>query len=270
MLIPLALTQFIASFARIEHERRDHQHQQRPRHDRPRRADRDHAVPAVHGGADDPWQQAHRHLGPQAMPDPGPHRLRDRSGDRCARAGSGGADRRLLGVRGRRLGADDPSDLHPRDAGVQRPVVARESVRRHQWNGRDRRRGRTADRRPDHHHDQLASVVPAPGGRRRDDHLPQRQDHRPPASGPDTSIRRGRSCPVRRRDVVPRDRHPPSRQQQHPLASSSRSQPPPCSGSSCTSARANERAKNRCCPPACFATARRTSVSSLRTSNGCS
>ena len=56
-----------------------------------------------------------------------------------------------------------PPGLHPHDAGVQRPDVARPGVRRHQRAGRHRRRGRAADRRPHHHGDQLAGRVRLPG-----------------------------------------------------------------------------------------------------------
>jgi hypothetical protein len=54
--------------------------------------------------------------------------------------------------------------------------------------GGDRGCRRTADRGSDHHDRQLASLVPAPGPRRRDDHLPQPQDHRSPARGSDAPI----------------------------------------------------------------------------------
>jgi MFS family permease len=44
--------------------------------------------------------------------------LRRRGSDRRCRPGARGPDRRVLGVRGSRLGADDPADLHPRHTGI--------------------------------------------------------------------------------------------------------------------------------------------------------
>ena len=72
-----------------------------------------------------------------------------------------GADRRLLAARGRRLGADDPADLHPGDRRLPRHQVAGEVLRHRQRRRRPRRRGRPADRRPDHERDQLAGLLSA-------------------------------------------------------------------------------------------------------------
>ena len=57
MLIPLALTQFIASFARSNMNVAITNISKDLDTTHPRRADCDHAVAAVHGGADDPRQQ---------------------------------------------------------------------------------------------------------------------------------------------------------------------------------------------------------------------
>ena len=51
-------------------------------------------------------------------------------------------DPRQLGLRGRRHGAPDPARLHPRDAVVQRRHVARPGLRRDQRAGRHRRGSR--------------------------------------------------------------------------------------------------------------------------------
>ena len=111
-------------------------------------------------------------------------------------AGARGADPRQLGAGGRRHRAADPARLHPHDAAVQRPHLARPGVRRHQRAGRHRRRGRTADRRAHHHRDQLAGRVRLPGRGRRADRPAQPPGRRSAAGRPDASLRRGsaRSC----------------------------------------------------------------------------
>ena len=78
-----------------------------------------------------------------------------------------GADPRQLGARGRRHRAPDPAGLHPGHAVVHRPHLACVGVRRDQRARRHRRGGRAADRRLDHHGDQLARRVHLPGRRRR-------------------------------------------------------------------------------------------------------
>ena len=54
MLAPLALTQFVASFAGSNMNVAISSIAKDLGTERPRRPDRDHAVPALHGGADDP------------------------------------------------------------------------------------------------------------------------------------------------------------------------------------------------------------------------
>ena len=76
----------------------------------------------------------------------GPDAVRDR---RAAERGVSGArrvDPRELGVRGRRYGAVDPARLHPRDDVVQRSHLASVGLRCDQRPGRRRRRGRAVDR----------------------------------------------------------------------------------------------------------------------------
>ena len=150
---------------------------------------------------------------------------------------------------------DDPADLHPRDVGLQRCPVPREGVWCDQRYGRDRRGGGTADRRADHDDDQLAGLVPAPGCGRRSDHLSLSQAQGPASGGPDTAVRHRRCDPLRGWHVIPRHRDSAGWQQQH---------------ASGHLPRARDRVpavvlpahpRNRCCPPACFATARPTSVS---------
>ena len=70
------------------------------------------------------------------------HAVRDRRAAERGVAGSRRADPRQLGVRGRRHGAADPARLHPRDAVVHRHDVPRLGVRRDQRDGRHRRRRR--------------------------------------------------------------------------------------------------------------------------------
>ena len=82
---------------RLEHERDDQRHQRGPGHDRAGRPDRDHPLPAGHGGADDPGRQADRPLRPQALLHRRPRRLRHRRpaqrGRRRASASSSSATR---------------------------------------------------------------------------------------------------------------------------------------------------------------------------------
>ena len=151
----------------LEHERDDQRHQRGPGHDRQGRADRDHVVPADHGRPDDPVQQADRPLGPQAVLHAGADVVRDRRSDQRGLAEPRGADPRQLGARGRRHCAPDPAGLHPRHVVVHRPHLARLGLRRDQRARRHRRGGRAADRRLDHHGDQLARRVRLPGRRRR-------------------------------------------------------------------------------------------------------
>ena len=77
--------------------------------------------------------------------------------------GLGLADDRLLAARGRRLGTADPADLHPDHRPLRRPQAPRQVVRRGQRRRRARRGRRPADRRRDHQLRQLAGVVPAAG-----------------------------------------------------------------------------------------------------------
>ena len=94
-------------------------------------------------------------------------------GGLLARAGAGAAaaDRRVLAARGRGLGADDPADLHPGHRGLPRRQVAGPLLRRGQRRRRAGRGRRAADRRRGDQRDQLAGVVRAAGAGGRLDHL---------------------------------------------------------------------------------------------------
>ena len=66
--------------------------------------------------------------------------------------------------------------------------------------GRDRRRGRAADRRPDHHGDQLAGRVRLPGADHRGDRRAE-PAHRGPAAGRSAAARSTPSARCSRRSV---------------------------------------------------------------------
>ena len=97
-------------------------------------------------------------------------------------------------LRGRRHGAADPARLHPRDDVVHRSHLACLGLRRDQRAGRHRRRGRAVDRRCDHHGDQLAGRVRLPG---------RRSSRRSSSSAVASSIR---SRPTRRDPSTPSGR----------------------------------------------------------------
>ena len=181
----------------------------------------------------------------------------------------GVADPRQLGAGGRRDGVPDPSRLHPRDALVHRSHLARLGLRRDQRARRHRRRGRAADRRRDHHGDQLARRV----------HLPGRSSWR--RSSCSAGAWTTRSSPIRR---VPSTRSGRSSRASACSAScSGSSRPAPTTRSwrsswwsarsswrrsSSSSARRSERERSRCSRRPCSRTGRATSRSSRRTSSG--
>ena len=254
----------------LEHERDDHGHQQGPEHRRAGCADRDHPLPPDHGDPDDPVQQADRPVGPEAVPQPGPHAVRGRRAAERGRAEPRRADPRELGVRGRRDGASDPAGLHPRHALVQRPHLAGLGLRRDQRARRDRRSGRAVDRRSDRDGDRLAGRVRLPGRRRRDDPPAEPSPCRSAPGRPDAAIRRRRGDPVGGRHVLrgvrdPAGRHPQRALRRCSSCSDSRSWP----GSMSISAPASERGRSRSCPPGCSRTAPAISPSSRRTCSGC-
>ena len=88
LILPLALAQFICSFAGSNMNVMINDISRGPGHDRQGRPDGDHALPADHGDPDDSRQQANRPLGPKALLPVGPHALRDRGVDQCGLAGS--------------------------------------------------------------------------------------------------------------------------------------------------------------------------------------
>ncbi len=202
MILPLALAQFIASYAATNMNVAISAIATDLGTTRGRGADGDHAVHAHDGGADDPGQQADRHLGPQAVLRDRPGRLRGRGPAGGAVAGTAAADHRVLAAGGRGLGADDPADLHPGHGDLPRRQVAGQVLRRGQRRGRAGRRRRAADRRAGDQRDQLARLVrPAgPGGGL--DHLAGPQDHRPGPGRAPAAVRPDRGGAVRRRAVL--------------------------------------------------------------------
>ena len=72
-----------------------------------------------------------------------------------------------LDPRGRGHGPAHPAGLHPDHAAVHRDHLPGQGLRRDQRDGRHRRRRGAADRRPDHLGDQLAGGVRVPGAGRR-------------------------------------------------------------------------------------------------------
>ena len=164
-LAPLALAQFICSFAGSNMNVMINDITEDLDTTVAGRAGDDHAVPADHGDPHDPLQQADRPLGPQALLHRRPRAVRDRRPAERGLAGTRRADPRQLGAGGRRHGAADPARLHPHDAALQRPHVARPGLRRHQRAGRHRRRRRTADRR--RHHDRRSAGAPRSSSRPR-------------------------------------------------------------------------------------------------------
>jgi len=109
MILPLALAQFIASYAATNMNVAISAIATDLGTTVAGVADGDHAVHADDGGADDPGQQADRHLGPQALLRAWPGRVRDRRPAGGAVARTAAADRGVLAARGRGLGADDPA-----------------------------------------------------------------------------------------------------------------------------------------------------------------
>ena len=202
---------------RLEHERDDQRHQRGPGHHGAGRADRDHALPAGHGGADDPRRQADRPLRPQAVLHVG---LVVYGVGALLSAVAPGLGVLIIGnsiLEGVGTALLIPpvyilTTLLFTDIGFTCP-----RLRRDQRDGRDRRRRGTADRRPHRHGDQLAGRVRLPGaGHRGDRRAEPARRPRPAAAGPDPPLRHRRSGPVRRRAGPGRHGHPGRRQQ--PLA----------------------------------------------------
>src|SRR5277367_1616767 len=95
-----------------------------------------------------------------------------------AGAGTAAADRRVLAAGRRRVGADDPAHLHPGHRDLPRHPVPGPLLRGGQRRRRAGRRRRAADRRPGHQRHQLARVVRPAGPGRGLDHPARPQDHR--------------------------------------------------------------------------------------------
>ena len=180
----------------LEHERDDQRHHGGPGHDRDRCAGDDHAVPADHGRADDPVQQADRSVGPQTLFHDRARAVRGRRAAERRGAGTRRADPRQLRLRRRRDRAADPARLHPHHAEVHGPHLARPGVRRHQRPRRHRSGGRAVDRRRDHDRDQLAGGVRVPGAGDRADRRAQPPDRRirSPRTRSGRSTCSGRCC----------------------------------------------------------------------------
>ena len=197
-------------------------------------------------------------------------RLRRRCADERGRPGPGCADHRQLDPRGRRHGAADPARLHPHDAAVHRPHLAGPRVRRDQRDGRHRRRRRAADRRPDHLGDQLAGRLrlPGPGHRVRSSCWPA--GSRSAAGRPDPPVRHRRRGPVGRRPRPGRHGHPGRGQQRLADGRPDRRRcPRPGLVLPLGAGQGARRARSRCCRRHCSATAPPTSASSRRTPSGC-
>ena len=113
--------------------------------------------------------------------------LRHRRPAQCGLSRSGRSHPRQLDLRGRRDGAADPARLHPHDAAVHRAHHPRAGLRSDQRAGRHRRRRRPADRRPDHLRHQLAGSVRVPGPGHRRDPLAEPADRGPAAGGSDAA-----------------------------------------------------------------------------------
>ncbi len=110
--------------------------------------------------------------------------------------GLGRADHRQLDPGGCRHGAADPTRLHPHDPAVHRGHLAGPRVRRDQRAGRHRRRSGAADRWPHHLGHQLAGSVRLPGAGHRGDRGAEPPDRGSPAAGSDgaPSTPAERSC----------------------------------------------------------------------------
>ena len=162
ILLPLALAQFICSFAgsNMNVMINDISNDLTPRAGR---AGRHHHLPAGHGRPDDPRGEADRQVRTQTLFPGRAGHLRDRCADERGGTGPGGADHRQLDPRGCGYGPAHPARLHPDDAVVHRPHVPGQGLRCDQCDGRHRRRRGAAHRRPDHDCDQLASGVCVPG-----------------------------------------------------------------------------------------------------------
>ena len=106
---------------------------------------------------------------------------------------------RQLNPRGRGHRIVDPARIHPHDHVVHRPQVAGLGLRGDQRHGRDRSGHGTTDRGRHHHNDHMAGCLRLPSARDRGDHGPRSSPRRPSARRPDTSVRSGRGCPIRSR-----------------------------------------------------------------------
>ena len=173
--------------------------------------------------------------------------------------GLGSADCRKLDLRGRRDRTVDPSRLHPDDDAVQRHDIACTSLRCDHWDGRRRRRRRTIDRGPDHHGHKLAGGLCLPGHRCRSDRPFEPLGRRSGPSRPDPSFRHARRSPVRCRSGPYRHGCALGRQQSgaHRGAVGRRAR----SYSSCFSSifvRGSTMVRSRCFRPSSSATAHRT------------
>ena len=89
----------------------------------------------------------------------------------CPLAGTGGPDPGELDPRRGGHRSVDPARLHPHHVALQRPQVARPGVRRDQWHGRGGCGHRAIDRGLTHDGHQLAGRLRLPGRDRRD-HCP--------------------------------------------------------------------------------------------------
>ena len=187
----LAAVDAASSCARPVHrELRLHQHERRrigdrqgPGDDGDRSADRHHPLHPDDGRADDSRQQAQRHLRQAQVLPRRPGRLRRRGAGRDVRSGCGPARSWLLAAGRRRLGPDDPADLHPGHGLHDGHGFARQGARRHQRGSRHRGGDRPAGGWTDHQRFELEGIVPAPGACRRRDLCHDPPHPRRPAGG---------------------------------------------------------------------------------------
>ena len=140
-----------------------------------------------------------------------------------------------------------------------------------QRDGRDRRRGGAVDRRSDHLRDQLASGFRLPGARHRGDHLAEPRGADPLPADPTRPFDTGGAVLSAVGLVLVVTGHPGGRQE--PLARCSALIVAGVARADLVlpvdAGRRSARAESRCCRPACSATGRPTSAWSRRTPSGC-
>ena len=147
------------------------------------------------------WRQALRQVRPQAMFHRRPRRVRDRCPGQRRLSELGCPHPRQLDPRACRHGAADPAGLHTATL-----LFTEVSSRARAFGAISALGGigvaRPADRWPHHRSDQLAGRVRLPSPGRRGDRSPEPADQRSATSRPDASLRRPRRDPVGDRLVL--------------------------------------------------------------------